>query len=824
METSPNDQMMLLEIEKLFKDLLSPLQEREGGPPAYFYRIVGCDNQKELLSRVASFAEKLQSTDNFKIWDTVIPLPSDQKIIERIKGILEPISLKDYNNGALLNVLEGKGYFSLTIDDLSPQTIREAFAIVINLYMVNDQPKNISIAMNFVTKVLLWYTDFGQLCPKNRIKPKVLYWGSPKTHEVYFLILVFLLGGDVIVINTTFNDRFDNVDKQNHFCLPIKLSQEIPLPSFPQRRPLVENSPKNISAIQSPTKAAQRPSNLISKIKTDPAIVVKLQHSDNPLQDILLPLPKRSGYISGQFPILPTLFTRYIGVPVSSDDWKAEYYNDLYNLDRTLQRSGHYLKFIEGVSAPTPVESSLIPEQFAHGSFETREDILEKILQANLLPQLKNSIFSNTLKQSFIDSANLFCDSQSHFTSSIFLNFCLKLVVWINRYLPKLLEGSDPLAKDGEGGILQEQCFKILFYGPIKLHEVYLLDFFHRIGSDVLFIHSDLDGDSTFKNFDNNGTMTQVIRNLNSLPLVLFPQKEQLIRKSTVAYNASREIEEVIYSEDVGLYKPWQFEQYLTQPITLKTTYDELKILWQEAAKIRPEFKVQNHKVYIPNLFAKINGVHEDLREYWQDLKTFAQASNTHLIKAVPFCKVTYSRQELYQADYLFNPQGYLDEDKVMKSQHYKFAYLRTPLQEFLLSKINELLYSNVFLFQIDERMKLKILMTVLTMDDSLIKLIETFDFPQEIPKLIVYDSNKESFSEFDAILIAFLNLVGLDILVFTPTKYNTLEQLIRPNLFDVFQLPLLKYDLDLPELYNIPSPSTHKQGFFSRFFNSNKL
>lgn len=93
---------------------------------------------------------------------------------------------------------------------------------------------------------------------------------------------------------------------------------------------------------------------------------------------------------------------------------------------------------------------------------------------------------------------------------------------------------------------------------------------------------------------------------------------------------------------------------------------------WEEPAKLRPEFKIQNHKVYIPNLFAKINGVAEDLDDYWQDLKVLSSAPNT---------------------------------------------------------------------------------------------------------KLIVYDNHKDSFNESDIILLAYFNLIGLDVLVFTPTNYQTLEQ-----------------------------------------------
>lgn len=821
-EISREDGTPLKQIETIVKKMLSPLSGRGGCSSFFFYRIIGSyDHQNEFLAEIGSLDEKLRSLNNYIFFDTSIPLSNDPLLIEKTKRVLEPVSLKDYNNGALLNILEGKGYFSLTTDVSINETIREAFGVVLNLYMLNDLPRNNSIAINFVTKILLWFSDYSQQSlNKDLYNPKILYWGSPKTHEIYFLIFLSLLECDVLVVNTSFDDRFEKVDKLNQFSQPIKMPKELPISSFPRKRSNKEPQVRNIHSSPQTKMMIKDPSSLPSLKSTDPLIVVKLKPSDTPLEEILVPVSKRSGYISGPYPIFPSLFVRYIGVPVSTDEWEAEYYNTLYNLDRSLQISGHYLRFLEGVPAPTPVESASIPQQFSHYTFKNPGEILEQILQANLLPHTKDPLFNNTVKQSFIDTVNLFSEKQTNLTPSILLNFSLKLVVWLNRYVPKLLERKDAIQRNGEDVLLQSYHFKILFYGPIRLHEIYLLNFFHKIGSDVLFIHSELEGDLVFHGFDPDDSLTQVIRNLHSLPLASFPVEEHLIRKSTVAYNASKEIEEVIYSEEVGLYKPWQFESYITQPITLKTTYDELKILWREPAKVRPEFKVQNKKVYVPNLFAKINGVSEDLTAYWQDLKEFSMASNTRLIESAPFSRISYTRQELYQADYLLNEQGYVDELKVMKSQHYKFGYLRTPLQHFLIAKINELLVSNMLLLQIDERMKLKIIMTILTMEDSLIKLIEVFDFPQEIPKIVIYDRSKESFSETDAILLAYFNLVGLDILIFTPTKYNTLEQLIKPNHFDVHQQAIVKYELDLPQLQSIIPPSTPKTGLLARFFN----
>lgn len=802
----------LKQSDNIFNDILSPLSERGASSYIYFYRIIGCDNEQQYKSKIIELDEKLRSLGKYICFDKGIQIRSNSSLIEKARKLLKQVPLKDFRNGALINVLDARGYFTLTSDHQANQKIKNAFRTMLNLYLTNEPTVNLSIIDNFVTKILLWLGNYGQLINQESLyNPKIIYWGSPKKHEIYFLILMSQMGCDVLVLNTSFDDKFEKVDKQNSFSMLIKKSNELIIGAFPAMK-----AEENLSTRVEPPIIVKSEGNLLKTQRdielNDHIIVVKLKRSDNIFEEIIVPLNKRSGYIGEPYPILPTHFGRYIGVPSTSDDWEAEYYNSLYNLNKVFQRSGVYLRFLEGIPAPTAGESALIPDNITNYPYKDKFEILEQILQAKILIRTYDELLNNTVRKAFVDKVNLFAEQNSNINITIVLNFSLKLVMWINRYLPKLFTSkSNPNHNP-----------KILFYGPIKPHEIYLLNVFHKIGCDVLFVHSHEEGDEPFQSFDKDKLLTHLIRNTYNLPLASFPKVEQLIRKSTIAYKASKEIEEVIYNEEVGLFKPWQFESYSTQPITLKTTFDELKILWQEPAKLRPEFKVQNKKVYVPNLFAKINGVSESVDTYWQDLKALTLAPNTRLIEDVPFSKITYTKQELYRTAYLLNEQGLFDELKVLQSQHYKFAYLKADLQHFLIIKINELLVSGMFITPVDEKFKLKILLTILTMEDTLIKLIEVFDYPQEVPKVLVYDNKKETFSNDDAILLAYFNLIGLDVVIFTPTNYKTIEHHLKPSLFDVHQLPFVKFDLAMPALSSI-GESGPRLGFLSRFLNPTK-
>lgn len=790
---------MIKESRNIFHDVLMSSSER-APQDTYFYRILGINEklgETAYLNQVAEMNNKLLQTGVYFLFDRGIPVSTDSGLITKMKQLFEAITLPDFHNGRLASILEKYGYFSLTSDPTKNLQIKDSFIKILEIYAQNEPKISLSIGINFVTKLSLWFVEYGTLLKsKSPYNPKILYWGCPKIHEMYFLVLMSMIGYDVLVISTSSHDDFVKIDSRGQFSYSIKYQKEVPIGSFPVQKKATE-------PIQTITLT---PHNLVSPSSYNPIIAVKLKKPDNILSNITSLLHQRSGYIGKPNPIIPTYFVRYIGLPNSNDDCESEYYNSLFVLDRSLQNLS-YLKIVDGINSPTPKESSLIPSDIHNLVNKNCTEIAVAMIKANFLPKLNDPLLDETIKFVFKDIIQLFNNKNPTVPSSVILNFAIKIVLWLRRLIPELFKNFD-----------YDRNPKILFYGNIKPHEVYLLYGLHKVGADVLFIHPHEDGDLPFKGFDTEEKLTTLIKNERNLDLGPFPQNERLVRKSTIAYNASKEIDEVIYGEDVGLFKPWQFENYQTQPITLRTTYDELKILWKEPSKVRAEFKVQNQKVYIPNLFAKVNGVHEELSNYWEDLKFLSQAPNTVLIKKLPLTQISYDKQELFQTAYLLNKDGYFDLQKVKDSVHYKFSYLKISLQNFIITKVNELISSKIFRENVDDKFKLKILMTVLKMDDSLVRLIESFDFPQEIPKLVIYDNTKESFSIDDAILLSYLNLIGFDIIIFSPTGYRTIEQYLVESFFETYPLSVVKFDLEFPSLDSIHR-SAQKTGLFSKFF-----
>lgn len=534
--------------------------------------------------------------------------------------------------------------------------------------------------------------------------------------------------------------------------------------------------------------------------------VVSFKESKQPLKDMLIPIQKRIGYMEGATPIIPIYFYRYVGINGLEPYQQDAYYNEIYELEEQLkEHSIGYIRLESSIAMPNNEEIAPISHLLGQAQQTSHNSLVSHMM--NLLKDSRMFMTSriyHQIEQAFLQLLMLYTENEWNANSSKIENFCLKMMVWLKRYYPQLFKKDD-----------LSDVPKVIFYGDIKSHEAYFITFLAFIGIDVLFIHTDKSKDQYFFQIDSKNIYSRRIELPSQSSILPFPIIDKRVRKKTVAYEASQQIDSFLYGDDVGIFKARQYEEGTTKPITLKTTYDEMKILWNEESKIRPEFRVKNNTVYVPNFFVKINGTYQDIDDYWDEIYELADAEHTVLLKEVGFAPIRYTRQELYSTVFLLNQEGLVDKSALIQHSVYPLGYLKDTTQDFIIAKINELILSDMLLKEMDIDLKVKILMTIITMDSSFLRLVESFDYTGRIPKIIVYDYKRDNFSESDIILLAFFNLIGADILIFTPTNYNNIEQWIKRDYFDIHQLPSVQFDVDLPER----KPKKSK-GFFQRLFN----
>jgi len=476
---------------------------------------------------------------------------------------------------------------------------------------------NLTKIKNFTVKFLGWtidyipllFEDFNPRKESTIINPKVIYYGDIKRHEVLFLILLSKLGSDVLYINTFSQGEYTLIDTNNSFSRIIDFPKKSPLKDFPivksvektttqhQNKTIISNTNNTISK-PIPNVKYKAPQNIVN---------TSLKTSTSLFEDFLSSINTRSGFVGMPMPIVPIYFYRYIGIKEKEE----EYYNELYRLDKKLSKlDNRYIKFLDRI--PVIANNDLINktkdvwDKIKPFTIDKIDYLLALLVEANTFPKSNSHILNDSIPQAFKYALKLYLLDNENINVTRVKNFSLKVLMWLNEFVPTLF-------KDFDYSLTEKELYnpKILYYGDIKSHEVYFLILLSKIGCDILYINTYSHGE--FALIDDQSSYSKVLELNKKSILKAFPETEVLIRQETEAFRASREISTVIYNEDDGLYKPWQFESYNVHPITLKTTYDELKILWNEESRMRPSFKIENKTVYVSNIFTMVSGVYKDI-------------------------------------------------------------------------------------------------------------------------------------------------------------------------------------------------------------------
>ncbi|MBZ9684884.1 YceG family protein [Clostridium estertheticum] len=836
----------ILESQNLFQDIFVPVNKREGfikskspNIPIYFYRYVGISENSELYyENLHKLNDKLTSLGSLYLnFTSGIPVKILSISINQIPwdGLL---SSNSQQRNTLISILKTKGLFPDFKNNYFDEYIQNSFDETMALYLENEPNSTETVMKNFAIKLLGWMVDFAPKLFHNSdynsrsqediVNPKVLFYGEIKKHEIYFLIFLSKLSCDVIYINSLSDMEFSKIDKRNIYSKFIRLPKTKPLIDLDLKTSINFKKPM---AVAPKTTIVDATSNLReTDIKMDhPALKNGIPPSDigfkgsintllkssmNIFNDLVLPVNKRIGFIGGSVPFIPVYFYRYIGINQNAD----EYYNDLFRLDKNLSMfDGLYLKFIDSI--PMHPNTKLITSClniWQHvdpfdGSLTTK--IAALLMEHKVFPTNNNTL-NSSMANSFSYILDLYCKEEKNLNLSKVKNFSLKLLSWVHEFVPTLVKNFHFQNTSTE----EISNPKIIYYGDIKKHEILFLIFLSKLGCDVLYINSCCDRVLELTEYSDIFSMCFELPYKSDLKE--FPKEEVLTRQETIASSASRELSNSLYTDGDGFYRPWQFEEYKTQPATLKTTFHEFKLLWNEPSSLRTGFRVENNTVYIPNLFAKISGVPSDLTLYWKDFFHLKSADNALFISSIPFTNITYSKTDLYSLAFVLNKSGFVDSEKLINHSCYKFSYLKTSLQHIIIEKINYLMKTDMLKKAIDKDFKLKILMTILNTDKTILQLIQQYDYPSKIPKLLIYDNNESVFSDEDSIMLCFLNLFGLDISILTPTAYNNIEGKISEKFYDTHRLEEVNFNLPLPD-FNDEKKYTKEKGksFLSNIF-----
>ncbi|WP_443663763.1 YceG family protein, partial [Clostridium sp.] len=104
----------------------------------------------------------------------------------------------------------------------------------------------------------------------------------------------------------------------------------------------------------------------------------------------------------------------------------------------------------------------------------------------------------------------------------------------------------------------------------------------------------------------------------------------------------------------------------------------------------------------------------------------------------------------------------------------------------------------------------------LINLDKEILELLQSFDYPEEVPKIVIYNNEENGNLSFeDCIMLAFMDSMGIDIIIYNPSGYNDIENFINPDQYDIHRLENVSFKL------HFKKNADKKKGFFKNLFNS---
>ena len=605
-------------------------------------------------------------------------------------------------------------------------------------------------------------------------RPTVLvYIGAPNLRELYFMCMMAAAGVKVTLVSYGQDADFEK----------LPFADRITVTSGKNKAPLqidYANIDLSKEARLSEMRAAgERVSGLVKRLDTSAAGL---------FEDIMLDRKTRvvkNGGVYTEDGEIPVYFAALIGC-----EDEAVYTNMLVKFKEGFAGSKKQLVFIEKTLTNPNAEEVKALGAVTRSSTAEMIDALAMLIKLNGDP-IRTALAQKALRELLgeLNAGN----------QTVVYNYGSKFVTWLYR-----------CTQARKYSVQYEDIPVVLYYGDITQSELYFLNFMSRCGFDVVYITPDKSNlDITVDK--NHGGRMQIFQLSQSKESGSYPDKPVKMKAATMAYNAERELDTMLYGGDAGIFRSFQFPN--SQSLTLKTTYEEIGILWKQEAKFRTGFETSGNLVTVPNIFAKISGVNDgNVAAYWEEVRSRLTPETTLVIKKQGQQPEPLADMSVYRN---FYRNGEYDIEKLKASTLNKYSYLPDRLQDMLFFKLQETVSSKFLKLEGDELM-CSVLHFGLGFDKEFLKTVQRFDFTKQLPKLIYIDTVEDTFTLSECIQAVVCNLIGFDILIYTPTGYKNIETFVKPEAFEEHMMNEFLYNMEIPKL---KIPTEDKGGLFGKLF-----
>ncbi|MGL5347568.1 MAG: YceG family protein, partial [Peptostreptococcaceae bacterium] len=283
----------------------------------------------------------------------------------------------------------------------------------------------------------------------------------------------------------------------------------------------------------------------------------------------------------------------------------------------------------------------------------------------------------------------------------------------------------------------------------------------------------------------------------------------------TITKQIQSEIHEELFV-NTGIFKPWQFRDGYTKSVLLDTILEDIYIYYNEPAKLREGFEVEQKTVKVPCFFKKIDGEHLDKSEYQKLVKYCIEAPNTLFFNDGNISRDTTVSGDMYTLMFCQLSDGTFDIEEIKKLDIYRFKKYNNEVQDFLLNKFNEVIKrKDLYVNSLDKESSLKLLVLVLALNEEIIRIVDNFDFVDRVPKIVIYLNGEENISDSMKLLLGYIHNIGIDIIIFNPSGLCNISDVINSERFNDTRLQNINYNSNYKNLVKINT----KQSVISKLF-----
>lgn len=638
-------------------------------------------------------------------------------------------------------------------------TQREAVvtAMTATLQDLQAHGKNENMLRNAYIKYMCWlYYKFERILGRlgGDELPKILYDGTVSSYELQLLVILARAGADIVLLERVGDAGYLRCDPTSQYAQLYQAPGLTPFPADFSLRQLREQGRQQ----------AERQKLYGAPAGIAPCTNAWMKTPDG--KEILTAVRARGDD--------PKLFYNAFVVQYGVED-KLLFPSDMVAFYQQLKREGRKVCLENGrLPPPTPEEIAAVRRRNHQTAEQLAADLAANLQYPN------NQQLQTLMRQAFLDVV-LEEDKAVGGNLNRLLNKAVYLVAWMKRYQKDLFQNWQA----PEVGVF------LLFGACSGDNEALFLRLLAKLPVDVLVLLPDLNAPCVLKD-----PALLDLHKEHSLPMTDFPVEPSQMRVRTAAYQAEREMDSILY-QNTGLYRARQHQK--AETVTLQTMYEEIGLLWDQELKYRPGFAAEGDTVTVPVLLEKICGMKDGpILPYWLEIKKLVTPETTLVTKLPWQTGLEANPMKPYATQFL--RQGRLQREKIKQHKDYPYGILRPEIQDYLLDKLQVLLDEKLIAGTYQNGTEYTIVSTILGLPKDLLRRIQNFDFTKKNPKLIIISTTEETLSLEDSILVAFLNLVGFDILFFVPTGYQSIEKYFQKPFANEHQLGSYRYDLQVPD------------------------